>query len=404
MKKGWRISAITISIVALLLTLWVAVAYAQSTNNTCPNATAVTPLPFTDTVDITSNTDNQASPSSATGGPDAFWLMDAPAAGFYVIDTFCSDFDTVVSVWSGACGSLTEVASNDDFDGSLSRLSFKADGTSDYLIVGEGRNGAVGSLTVNVSPLAFDPYFTVSLQPPAVPGGSPTFQVVGTMTGGELGVATAILVVDQGSADFSGLNPEDIVGNGNVHAIAPCGLGEDVMSFNLVFKGMIGDTGRFVAKLTSFSPGFEALDILVANNVGGGVTITIDTATFIGYPADDYNLYLRDGTITAAFGGGVFGFGSLATTGALNYSFPPTVTVTTTCVSLRRDPSDPFSTLTDVSTRVVALYSAVGGEVYAVDMYPNKEGQALTLWIGVALILALGVGVGVLALRRRRAN
>jgi len=328
--------------------------------------------------------------------------MDAPAAGFYVVDTFCSDFDTVVSVWSGSCGSLTEVASNDDFDGSLSRLSFEADGTSDYFIVGEGRNGAVGSLTVNVFPLAFNPHFTVSLHGPPL---NPTFQVVGTMTGGEVGVATAVIVTDQGSADFSGLTPGDIAGTGNLHSIAPCGLGEDTMTFNLVFKGVVTGTARFVIELTNFKPGFEAMDILVSNNVGGGVTIVLDTSTFVGYPVDGFNLYLRDGTLTANFvGGGVFALASLGTIGTLDYGFPPTFGVTTTCQSLCCDPSNPLSTLEDISTMEVALLTTVGGEVYAPDIYPGSESQALTLWIGVALSLALVIGAGVFALRKRRAN
>ena len=43
--------------------------------------------------------------------------LHRPAAQTLTIDTFGSDYDTVLAVWTGSRGSLTNVACNDDSSG-----------------------------------------------------------------------------------------------------------------------------------------------------------------------------------------------------------------------------------------------------------------------------------------------
>lgn len=50
-------------------------------------------------------------------GPDVWYRIIPPCNTTLTMDTCGSDFDTTLSLWQGACGSLTEVACNDDNGG-----------------------------------------------------------------------------------------------------------------------------------------------------------------------------------------------------------------------------------------------------------------------------------------------
>jgi len=72
----------------------------------------------------------------------------------YGVDTSLSDYDTVVSVYTGTCGALTLVACNDDFgnppdNGNRSLLKFSGTVGVTYLIEASGK-GAGGSLRIRV--------------------------------------------------------------------------------------------------------------------------------------------------------------------------------------------------------------------------------------------------------------
>ena len=72
----------------------------------------------------------------------------------YGVDTSLSDYDTVVSVYTGTCGALTLVACNDDFGNppdnrNRSLLIFSGTAGVTYLIEASGK-GAGGSLRIRV--------------------------------------------------------------------------------------------------------------------------------------------------------------------------------------------------------------------------------------------------------------
>lgn len=90
-----------------------------------------------------------------TGGNSLWWSWTAPSAGTLTIDTFGSDFDTVLGVYTGtSVESLSPVASNDDFNGSTSRVSFVATGGTTYQIAVDGYRGEGGNVQLH---LAFQP-------------------------------------------------------------------------------------------------------------------------------------------------------------------------------------------------------------------------------------------------------
>jgi uncharacterized repeat protein (TIGR01451 family) len=125
-----------------------------ATNNSCQTAASIAQFPYTFTNSLSSAVygNVQPSPSAARGGSDEFFKIPLPTPGVtFTVDTFGSGFDTVLSVWSGNCGVLSEVVStNDVIHGS--QVSFTADGSNDYYIVVEPHNdGPGGQMILDVN-------------------------------------------------------------------------------------------------------------------------------------------------------------------------------------------------------------------------------------------------------------
>lgn len=90
-----------------------------------------------------------------SGGNSIWWSWTAPSAGTLTIDTFGSDFDTVLGVYTGTnVAALFPVASNDDFNGSTSRVSFVVTSGTVYQIAVDGYRGEAGNVQLH---LAFQP-------------------------------------------------------------------------------------------------------------------------------------------------------------------------------------------------------------------------------------------------------
>lgn len=86
-----------------------------------------------DTCCATSSTDPVAC-GSFGGSPDVWYEWVAPLSATYVFDTCGSDYDTVLAVYSGACGALTCEAFNDDACGVQSRVQVSTMAGQSYLI------------------------------------------------------------------------------------------------------------------------------------------------------------------------------------------------------------------------------------------------------------------------------
>jgi hypothetical protein len=99
----------------------------------------ITTLPFTNTQDTSLATRAADDPAllgcGEAAGKASVWYRYSPIAdGMLDLDTFGSDYDTMIGVWSGAPGSLTEEACNDDFDGRQSKVFLPVKGGIDYYI------------------------------------------------------------------------------------------------------------------------------------------------------------------------------------------------------------------------------------------------------------------------------
>jgi hypothetical protein len=112
-------------------------------NDECTAATVITATPFLDVVDTQAATraDGDPAASCTFGGPHlngaSVWYRFTPAVtGTVFVDTLRSDYDTVLSVYTGGCAPpFFQVACSDDVGFALqSATSFIATGGTPYLI------------------------------------------------------------------------------------------------------------------------------------------------------------------------------------------------------------------------------------------------------------------------------
>ena len=87
------------------------------------------------------------------GGASVWYTWTALQNGYLTVDTFGSDFDTLLAVYSGgSVNDLTEVASNNNTAGFQSRVTGVAvTAGSSYAIVVDGWNGASGNIALSWS-------------------------------------------------------------------------------------------------------------------------------------------------------------------------------------------------------------------------------------------------------------
>jgi len=149
---------------ALLLLLFGLPAYGQPANDECVGATVIPAIPYTDTVDTTTATNNPSDPLlTCNGGNDGntVWYVWTPAEDIEVnISTDGSTepggdpLDTAHGVFTGTCDALTQVACVDV--GLTDNLIFEATaGETYYVKFGEFLDGVGGGnlvVTVDLPP------------------------------------------------------------------------------------------------------------------------------------------------------------------------------------------------------------------------------------------------------------
>ena len=118
----------------------------------CPMIDLGSTVPQTVT-GTTANAADVLRPSCGSGGAgEVTYSFTAPAAGTYVVDTFGSSLDTVLSVLDGSCSGAV-LACNDNAAGSeQSRMTLElAEGQTIVLLVDGSAAGASGDFTLNIA-------------------------------------------------------------------------------------------------------------------------------------------------------------------------------------------------------------------------------------------------------------
>jgi hypothetical protein len=131
-------------------------------NDDFDNATVITGLPFTDTISTVEATTAPDDPDCA-GTSATVWYVFTPDTDLRIqADTFGSDYDTTLSVYTGTRGNLTQLACNDDLQGLQSGVRFDAvAGTTYFFMVGAFDGLPGGNLVFHV--LQAPPPLTVEL-------------------------------------------------------------------------------------------------------------------------------------------------------------------------------------------------------------------------------------------------
>jgi hypothetical protein len=141
--------------------------YVTVTNDTIAGARNIYTVPYQDLIDTTFATEAIDDPALTTCGGEiglaSVWYKYDPSSSREVsLDTFASDYNTMIGVWSGAPGSLTLVACNDDAAGtSQSFVTFAATaGTHYYVMISQFDDAPVvngGALAFQVTTFADTP-------------------------------------------------------------------------------------------------------------------------------------------------------------------------------------------------------------------------------------------------------
>jgi len=130
-------------------------------NDNFANAQEISGADLTSTGQNVDATKELGEPNHAenAGGSSVWWSWTASENGSVTIATAGSDFDTVLGVYAGnSLSSLTEIASNDDSEGTSSRVTFSAVAGTDYKIAVDGFDGDAGNIILSI-----DSASTVSL-------------------------------------------------------------------------------------------------------------------------------------------------------------------------------------------------------------------------------------------------
>jgi len=121
-------------------------------NDDFVNSILITGTPGTTTGLSSNSTKEVGEPFHAAdpGGHSVWWHWTPLTSGPVGIDTFGSDFDTLLAVYTGInVDSLTNIASNDDTGGIQSQVTFTAVAGTTYHIAVDGFNLATGSIKLN---------------------------------------------------------------------------------------------------------------------------------------------------------------------------------------------------------------------------------------------------------------
>jgi hypothetical protein len=140
-------------------------ATAPPSNDDFDNA-IVAGVPFTNSQSTVEATTAGDDPNCAGNGPTVWYRLTPTTNGRITANTFGSDFDTTLSVYTGARGALSFLACNDD-SGSL-QSSVTLDvvaGTTYHFMIGSFASGPGGNLVFSINAAPPPPSVQVTVNP-----------------------------------------------------------------------------------------------------------------------------------------------------------------------------------------------------------------------------------------------
>ena len=153
-------------------------------NDLCSGAITISGAAYTNTQSTTKATSmGDPVPDCITDFGNGVWYQfTPPAGGLMIVDTFGSDFDTGLAVYTGSCGSLTEADCNDDTDGVTSQITLPVAAGVTYYILAGGYSAHVGNLVLHLAFLTPPLITTQPTNQTMTEGGNVTFSVTASGT------------------------------------------------------------------------------------------------------------------------------------------------------------------------------------------------------------------------------
>jgi hypothetical protein len=118
-------------------------------NDAIAAATVIGSLPFSEAIGTVEATTAPDDPECVSNDASVWYALTPATTAWITADTFGSDYDTTLAAYTGAPGSLSEIACNDDAAGSQSRISFLGEAGVTYYLLAAGMAGG-GSLVLSV--------------------------------------------------------------------------------------------------------------------------------------------------------------------------------------------------------------------------------------------------------------
>jgi hypothetical protein len=251
-----------------------ATGFAGPTNDMFANRITLTGSSITVNTTNVGATSEAGEPSHAGFPPrqTLWWTWTAPGSGSVDIDTFTSNFDTVLAVYTGsAVNMLTQVAANDQFGGNQSKVTFTAAGGTVFQVVVGGFFSATGNVTMHVT-------FTQNM--PTISSFNPTSGPFGTgvtINGTNLMGATDVHFFNDKDADFV-VNSDTMIS-----ATVPFGATTGAIS--------VTTPGGTVTSASNFTVTIPAPTITNFTPTTGlvGTSVTINGTNFTGATAVRFN-------------------------------------------------------------------------------------------------------------------
>lgn len=258
-------------VIPVLTFLIVPATFAQApANDDILSATVISSLPFSDNLSTSDATWAADDPIICTNNVPTVWYQYSPETDMHVeFNTYGSDYDTTLSVYSGAPSELTPISCNDDWNGTAqSRLSIDVVvGETYYLMVGAfaSADPPEGNLIFTAQEIQEGPPLTMDVVVNPVGTVVPSTGIA-TIQGTVTCNRQAFFVILGELAQKRGHST--IVGTGSSLAFPCDSNGPTAWTFSLP-----GDAGgRFVGGPSSFSAYFSG--------------VTLDFTSFVDVPTN----------------------------------------------------------------------------------------------------------------------
>ncbi len=160
------------TLAAAVLAACAGLAVAQPANNLCANAQVIGSNATVNGTNVNATTDGPLGGCGGSGN-DVWYVYSHPANGTTQSLTIATcagaNYDSVIRVFTGNCGGLTQTVCNDDSCGLQSSVVQSVTPGVTYYISVSGYNGATGTFTLTTSTVAAPPRPTALPLPPLPP-------------------------------------------------------------------------------------------------------------------------------------------------------------------------------------------------------------------------------------------